>query len=81
MAVLRNTRPHEREELFVRSDDKVWIGGATVVDVVDAGDLRRLVHAQPLEPVQCVEERQTARMHTQVRESLCEQDTGCSSRV
>ena len=70
VAALRNTRPHEREELLVRSDDKVWIRGAPVVDVVNAGDLRRLVHAQPLEPVQCVEQHQTARMHTQVFEKL-----------
>lgn len=66
MAALRNTRPHERGELLVRSDDKVWIGGAPVVDIVNAGDLRRLVHAQPLEPVQRVEQHQTAHMHTRV---------------
>lgn len=70
MAALRNTRPHKSGESLMRSDDKVWIRGPPVVDVVDAGDLCRLVHAKPLEPVQCVEQYQTARMHNQVFKKL-----------
>ena len=44
----------------MRGDDEVRVGGAPVVDVVDARNLRRLVDAQPLRAVQSVEQRQTA---------------------
>lgn len=47
--------------LVVRGNDKVRVGGAAVVDVVDAGDLGRLVHAQAARTVQRPEQRQAAR--------------------
>lgn len=46
--------------LVVRRDDKVGVGRAVVVNVIDAGDLRRLVHAQALRGVQRPEQRQAA---------------------
>lgn len=47
--------------LVVRGDDKVRVGGPAVVDVVDAGDLRRLVHAQAPRAMQRPEQRKAAR--------------------
>jgi precorrin-6B methylase 2 len=49
--------------LVVRCNDKVRVGRAVVVDVVDAGNLSRLVDAQPLRGVQRPEQRQAARGH------------------